>query len=151
MIWKIPPRIKVFEALGSMADGRVAIEVKKNSGQSQNDQIVIAKVSSSDGSKFYTVKYDEANNKISSNDNASKWQGYTGYPIIAVLMKLGKLPFDTDLSQGLKGIAWKAINSKYKNDWDKTEEEIFEGLDRERYNEYAAIVLERIETTKMTR
>ncbi len=29
----------------------------------------------------------------SSNDNASYWQGYLGYPGIAVLMLQGKLPY----------------------------------------------------------
>jgi hypothetical protein len=143
MLWKLPPRIKIFEALGSLADGRVEIF--------EYTPIVKAKISSSDGSKFYTVKYDEANNKISSDDNASKWQGYTGYPIIAVLMKLDKLPYDEELARGLKGIAWKVINTKYKNEWNKTEEEIFKELDKERYTDFAEKVLRELQRLGLQR
>jgi len=46
MKWKHPPIIKIYEALGSVADGRV--EVSGNT----------AKVFSSSGNKFYVVSYD---------------------------------------------------------------------------------------------
>lgn len=132
MIWKLPPHIKVFEALGSLADGRVEIDGNT------------AKVTSSEGSKFYTVKFDLDVNKITSNDNASKWQGYTGYPIIAVLMKLGKLSFDSELADELKGIEWKKINSQFKNDWSKTEEMIFTGKDKEKFEKFASEILSQL-------
>lgn len=139
MTWKLPPRIKIFEALGSIADDRIKIEG------------TTAKVSSSDGSKAYSVKFDLENNKITSNDNASKWQGYTGYPIIAVLMKLGKLSFDESLSQELKGIEWKKINSQFKNDWSKTEEFIFEGKDQSKFENFAEKIMREIEALALNR
>ena len=73
MRWKNPPKIKVYEALGCIADNR--IEVNENE----------AKVYSSSREKYYTVKYDR--NSIMSNDNGSYWVGYLGYPSIALLMK----------------------------------------------------------------
>jgi len=37
------------------------------------------------------------------------------------LLKTGVLRFDTDLANGLKGIAWKDVNTKFKNDFTETE------------------------------
>jgi hypothetical protein len=112
MIWKIPPSIKVLEALGSIADGRVEMD---------HDS---AKVFSSSGDKFYSVMFDEETNVISANDNGSYWQGYLGYPAIAFLMKKGKLSFDAKCSQALKNIHWKKVNTDFKNDFAKTEQYI---------------------------
>ena len=47
-------------------------------------------VVSSDGTKKYRVEISADGREISSNDNASYWQGYLGYPAIAVLMARGK-------------------------------------------------------------
>lgn len=49
-----------------------------------------------------------------SNDNGTKLRGYVGYPIIAVLMLNGILPFNEKLSKALKGIPWKKLNETYK-------------------------------------
>lgn len=54
-----------------------------------------------------------------SNDNSSFYKGELGYPSIAFLMKLGVLSFDQDCANLLKGIAWKDINQKFKNDFEK--------------------------------
>jgi len=43
-----------------------------------------ASVDSSDNTKRYTVTWDGS--VYTSNDNASIWQEYAGYPMIAVLM-----------------------------------------------------------------
>lgn len=107
--WKQPPRIKIYEALGAIADDRVHI----------NDFTII--VDSSDRSKIYTVKYNPENNAVTSNDNGSHWQKYLGYPSIAVLMLNGKISFDKQSSEALKGIPWKDWNDAYKNDYAKTE------------------------------
>ena len=74
---KIPPIAKIYEAYSCIADGR--IELKDED----------AKVTSSDNKKTYLVKWKD--NVYSSNDNASFWQGYPGYPVIAVLMLQNKL------------------------------------------------------------
>src|SRR3989339_2007322 len=108
MKWKHPPIIKIYEALGAVADGRV--EVGGNT----------AKVFSSSGNKFYDVSYDKEKNAIMANDNGSYWKGYLGYPAIAFLMKTGVLSFDEKTASLLENIAWKDINQKFKNDFDKT-------------------------------
>ncbi len=132
-VWKLPPRIKVFEALGAVADGRVTL--------SDTGAIVL----SSDGSKTYTVKYHEGRNMISANDNGSRWQGYMGYPAIALLMKLGKLSYDGTVAESLKAIPWKKINTEYKNDWKKVEEFLFQTRDREKLETFANAVLAEIQ------
>ncbi|MDE1925440.1 MAG: hypothetical protein KGH79_04695 [Patescibacteria group bacterium] len=108
MKWQHPPIIKIYEALGSVADGR--LELDGNS----------AKVYSSSGNKFYTVTFDPNSQSIMVNDNASFYKGYLGYPAIAYLMLIGELTYSPTVAQMLKGIAWKDINQKFKNDFDKT-------------------------------
>lgn len=116
MEWKLPPKIKVYEALGCIADGRM--EVEGNT----------AKVYSSSRGKFYTVTYDPKARAIMANDNGSYWQGYLGYPAIAFLMHISEIEFDWTYAEALRGIAWKDINTKFKNDFDKTTEHIHEIL-----------------------
>ena len=98
----MPPKMKIVEALGCVADNRIKIE----------DNTAVVK--SSLGNREYVVKWD-GNKKIVSNDNASKWQHYTGYPIIAFLMKKGVLPYSAKIGEALKGIPWKQINDKFKS------------------------------------
>lgn len=108
MIWKLPPSIKIYEALGSVADGRIELT---DDG---------AKVYSSSRKKFYTVTYDKEKNAIMANDNGSFWQGYLGYPAIAYLMLVGEIKYEPKIAEALKDIAWKEVNSKFKNDYEKT-------------------------------
>ncbi|MGH7917413.1 MAG: hypothetical protein ACREQE_08080, partial [Candidatus Binataceae bacterium] len=65
--WKMPPIAKVYEALGALSDGRVQIESATH-----------ARVTSSAGDKVYEVESTTDGRTISSNDNASYWQGYLG-------------------------------------------------------------------------
>lgn len=118
MKWKIPADIKIYEALGTVADGRLELG---EDGKS-------AKVYSSSRGKFYTVTYDPEQKAIMSNDNGSYWQGYLGYPAIAFLMVTGEIAFDRKYAEALKGIAWKDINTKFKNDFDRTVEYIHSTL-----------------------
>lgn len=101
--WKLPPVAKVYEAYSAVADGRVDI------GDGR------ACVRSSDGSKEYTVCWKS--DVYSSNDNASYWRGYLGYPIIAVLMLQDKLYFDSDLVRWFADIQWKKLNDLHKGDY----------------------------------
>ena len=107
MKWKHPPTIKIYEAIGAVADGRV--EVSENS----------AKVYSSTRNKCYDVTYDPDAHAIMSNDNGSFWKGYIGYPAIAFLLKKGVVSYSDEAGKSLAGIAWKDINQKFKNDFDK--------------------------------
>ncbi len=116
MKWKLPPKIKVYEALGAIGDGRV--HVVGNT----------AKVYSSSGNKYYDVTYDATTQAIMTNDNGSYWQGYLGYPAIAFLCLKKNVVYDEKLSKALAGIHWKDINTQFKNDFDKTEKYIIEKL-----------------------
>lgn len=107
MKWKLPPATKIYEAIGTVADGRI------------EGDILQAKVYSSSGNKYYTVTYEPESNSIMCNDNASYWKGYLGYPAIAFLMKNGVLSYSTECGKILKGIKWKDINQKFKNDFEK--------------------------------
>jgi hypothetical protein len=114
-MWALPPIEKIYEAFSAVADGRV----KTADG--------CAYVSSSDNKKEYTVEWNEG--VYSSNDNASYWQGYMGYPLIAVLMMQGKLKYDKTVQCCFKSIKWKELNTKYKNDYAKAADVILDRLD----------------------
>lgn len=107
---KFPPIEKVFEAWTALADDR--IHLKEG----------YAEVSSSDGEKSYVVKF--SGNKYSSDDNATYWQGYPGYPVIGVLMLQGKLPYNEKEAELWKNINWTLLNKKYKNNYAKAVEEV---------------------------
>ncbi len=116
MKWKTPPIIKIYEALGCIADERIIEE---------NNEIHIY---SSSKNKFYIIKYSEKENAIMSNDNGSYWKGYLGYPAIAYLMFIRKIKYQEKISKALKGIKWKDINQRFKNDFSKTEKYIRSSL-----------------------
>jgi len=109
MKWKIPPRIKVHEALGCIADGRIIVKGNE------------AEVFSSSRGKSYSVRYDPEKKAIMANDNGSYWVGYLGYPSIAFLMLKGVLKYNSKHAEALKGIPWKDMNQKFRNDFEKTE------------------------------
>lgn len=121
MKWKHPPITKIYEALGTVADGR--IEMGDDSSGS-DVSVKTAKIYSSSRNKFYDISYDRKANAIMCNDNASYWKGYLGYPAIAYLMAVGILSYEQDLGNILKGIAWKDINQKFKNDFEAALESI---------------------------
>jgi hypothetical protein len=124
MLWKQPPDIKIYEALGALADGRV--EVKGTT----------AKVWSSSRDKYYDVIYESDTNAIVSNDNGSYWQGYLGYPSVALLAALGVITYRAEVANWLQGIPWKTMNVRFKNDYSKVEEVIREQLRQsESFNE----------------
>lgn len=107
MRWKIPPVVKVYEALGCIADRHVRFIKDDDKGK--------AIVTSSMGSRRYKVLFHISKNQITSDDNGSKWRGYLGYPSIAVLMLKGVLPFDSKLSNALRRIKWYNLNKKFKD------------------------------------
>jgi hypothetical protein len=134
--WKMPPLAKVYEALGAIGDGRVRIE----DGQR-------ASVTSSDGAKIYSVENSAEATEISSNDNASFWQGYLGYPAIATLIARGLIDADQGAVRALTGVPWKELNSRYRNDYDRTLEEVMRdaaarGYDVDAIHAAAGAVLE---------
>jgi len=139
-MWDTPPIIKIYEALGAVADNR--LEIDGNT----------AKCFSSSGNKFYDVIYDPEQNAIMTDDNGSYWKGYLGYPAIAYLLKLGVLPYQEELALALKDIKWKDINQEFKNDFEKTLTFILEPLDehtRANLENYTKSVLDQIIELKL--
>ena len=141
--WKLPPRIKVLEALGAIGDGRIKVEGNE------------AKVVSSDGSRTYTVRFDPESWKIGSTDNGSVYKGYYGYPIIAFLMLKGYLPLRRDLAEALRGIPWRELNERYKRYW-IVEKIVMEklrerGISEEEVKGYVKEVLSRLKELRLGR
>jgi len=101
---QMPPRIKVLEALSSVAEGRIKQLSDKE-----------ATVVSSDEKREYQVFLDVEKGIANSTDNGTKYRGYIGYPIIAFLMLKGILPYDEEVASKLVGIEWRALNEKYKS------------------------------------
>jgi hypothetical protein len=132
--WKMPPPIKVYEAIGAIGDGRVrAIDSSEAPGGWD--------VASSDGARTYRVELSADGRVISSNDNASYWQGYLGYPAIAVLMARGMLHASAEATRALAGIPWKELNRRFKNDYARTTAEVARMV-AERGGDFDAIVAE---------
>ena len=100
---KMPPIEKIYEAYTAIADQRIEL--------SENE----ARVYSSDRKKRYTVSRE--GNIYRSDDSATYWQGYPGYPVIAVLMLEGRLPYDKETAELFSDVNWNALNKKYKRDY----------------------------------
>ncbi len=111
---KMPPIAKIYEAFSVLADERIKLEENK------------AIITSSNYEKQYTVIWNE--NEITSNDNATFWQGYPGYPIIAVWLVNNKITYDKDITKNFKNINWHDINKQNKRDYQKGIEDILNTL-----------------------
>jgi hypothetical protein len=105
--WRLPPRAKVFEALSAVADGRVRLTGPGS-----------ATVTSSGGDKVYDVAWSEDGRTIAANDNASYWQGYLGYPALAVLLTRGELRAGEDVVRALAGVPWHDLNTRFRRDYE---------------------------------
>ena len=130
---KLPPLEKIYEAWTALADHRVTLYEN------------YATVTSSDGAKEYTVRF--SNNQYSSDDNATFWQGYPGYPVIAVLMLQGKLPYDKQEAELWKNINWTSLNKQHKNKYAEAVAEIAgeRGINLEKSKEEAHKVMQYLE------
>ena len=114
---KMPPKQKIYEAYSALADNRVEM---------QADTAIVC---SSNHAKTYTVTFQ--GNVYTSTDNATYWQGYPGYPVLAVLMLEGKLSFPENLLPYLKNIDWHTLNDKFKRDYDRALQEALADLTEE--------------------
>lgn len=112
---KLPPIAKIYEAYTCIADNRIEM---------QDEQAIVL---SSDGKKKYKIKWK--NNDYASNDNATFWQGYPGYPVLAVLMLQNKLRYNKEIATLFKNINWHSLNEKYKRNYDNAVEEVLNTLD----------------------
>lgn len=112
---KIPPIEKIHEAYSAIADDRVRM-----AGDME------AHIRSSGGEKEYTVRWD--GNTYYSDDSASFWQGYPGYPVIAVLMLQGRLSLNRKIAAFFSGVNWSALNKKYKRNYAKAAAEVLSSI-----------------------
>ncbi|WEV74648.1 hypothetical protein OZX74_03785 [Bifidobacterium sp. ESL0798] len=107
---KPTPIAKIYEALSAVADGRVELCGHESKGI----------VTSSARTKRYTVMISDK--LYTSNDNATYWQHYAGYPIIAVLIEQGRIslpPGSRPLLEHFRNINWKRLNTENRNHYDK--------------------------------
>ena len=114
----MPPKAKVYEALSAVADKRVSLT-----------GATTAQVLSSSRDKTYDVAWSEDISEMTSNDNASYWQGYIGYPCIAVLLQIGKISFNPQIAQRLADVPWKSVNEQFKRDYDKATNHILDEIE----------------------
>ena len=144
--WKLPPKAKVYEALSAVADGRVRPQAGADS----------AEVVSSDGSRTYTVEWSADRLSFTANDNASYWQGYLGYPVIAVLLTLGEVRVGDGVADALAGVPWHDLNERFKRDYDAAVESVLaqvgdRGGGRERIAREVDGVMEQLADLKLER
>jgi len=111
---KLPPISKIYEAFSAIADQRAQIDGTN------------AIVTSSNGEKHYQIHWNEK--EISSTDNATVWQHYPGYPIIAVWLMTGIISYQQDIPKYFKNINWNEINKKNKKDYEKGVNDILNRL-----------------------
>jgi methylated-DNA-[protein]-cysteine S-methyltransferase len=114
---KLPPIEKIHEAYSAIADGRVTIISETR-----------AVVCSSNRKKEYTVAWE--GNTYFSNDSASYWQGYAGYPVIGVLMLQGRLTLSRGIAALFAGVDWTALNAKHKRDYAKASEKVLAEIEK---------------------
>ena len=137
MSLRLPPRIKVLEALGAVVDGRVRLV-----GEGR------CEVVSSEGDRVYNVVVEGG--FVYSNDNGTLYRGYVGYPILACLMAEGKLPIDAQLGEKLRGVPWRRLNEQYKR-YEEVLKRIYaeRGIERERAEAYIDAVLRRLAAMRL--
>lgn len=133
MVRKMPPLEKIYEAFSAIGDERIRFE--------DNAYMVY----SSDKSKYYTVTVKD--NVYRSDDNATYWQGYPGYPVIAVLILQEKLPYNQEVCEEMKGIPWKVLNDQYQRDYAAAAEEALQstGADTQKIREEARKVYDALQ------
>jgi hypothetical protein len=91
-----------------------------------------ATVTSSGGDKTYDVGWSEDGRTVAANDNASYWQGYLGYPIIAVLLARGELRAAEEAVAALAGVPWHELNKRYRRDYDAAVAHVLGSLPKDR-------------------
>lgn len=121
------PKAKIYEAFSALGDKRIKL-------LDENHAIVI----SSNFKKEYQLVWN--NKEISSTDNATFWQGYPGYPVIAIWILKNVVTVSEEIFSLFKGINWNQLNEKYKRDYDEAINEVLEELGSEERNKIETIV-----------
>ena len=137
---KVGPIEKIYEAFSALADGRVEF----------SDGLNEAHVLSSNRQKSYTVVWEE--NVYSSNDNATYWQAYPGYPLIAVLIRQGRVKADEKVFPYFKDIDWHELNTRFKRDYAKAFDQVMKerGYDTQALKKAADEVYEQLKEFDIT-
>lgn len=128
-LYKTPVILKIYEALTAIIDGKIK----------STDDVNLFHIYSSSGNKFYYVYLEIREGKMIafSNDNATYYEDYFGYPIIALMFIKKILKYDEKLAKELGGIYWKDLNQKYKipntpkYDFDQVAIDLNKGLTKE--------------------
>ncbi len=114
---KMPPIEKIPEAYTAIEDDRIIL---------LEDSAI---VKSSNGEKEYTIKWK--GNIYYSNDSSTYWQGYPGYPVLAVFMLQNKVSLNREISKYFRGVNWNQLNKENKRDYKKSLEKVLEGVSLE--------------------
>lgn len=117
---KMPPPEKIYEAWSALASGRLASHTEPDAPTGE------ATILSSGRDKEYRVTWQ--GNCLYSNDPASWWQSYPGYPVLAVLMYRNQLPYDEKIASLFADVLWEKINREAKRDYALALERVFEKL-----------------------
>lgn len=112
MTMKLPPIEKISEALSVIADQRYVM---------YEDYV---EITSSNHAKTYTVLFHDT--IYASNDAATYWQGYPGYPILAVWFLQGILPLPNHILPYFKDIDWNERNKRHKRNYANALKEVFD-------------------------
>ena len=142
MGWKLPPELKVMEALSAVADNRVHVVSSEK-----------AEITDNTKTKKFSVVWKSEDNTIDSDDSGSAYGGYISWPPLAFLMVLGVLPYDMYLGRKLASVPWSRLKDKYKDHDSVAREAVFgwEPQDRERlkkFNDWILKMLEGMELEK---
>ena len=144
---KETPKVKIYEAWTSVADGN---RIELAAGWTPDEGR--ATVRSSDGGKVYDLSWRDKGQVFVSTDPATYWQGYAGYPVVAVLMKLGRLPYDAEVAKEFAGVNWTELNKRMKRDYIRAVNEVESerNIDREAADEAAGRVLNALNALNLT-
>ena len=123
---KLPPKVKVIEALSAVADERIIIEDLLSKEWKCN--------SASSPWKTYKILYNEKENTISSNDSGSINQWFLWYPAIAFLLKIWKLKYDESILEMMKDINRADIKEKVHKDYESSYRLVLWNLHMQWYN-----------------
>lgn len=107
---KLPPVEKIYEAWTAVVDRRVSI------ADGSDLDAGSAVVTSSDDKKEYSITWRDRGSVYTSSDPATYWQGYAGYPVIAVLMEQKRLP-TADCAHLFADINWTELNARHRRDY----------------------------------
>ncbi len=123
---KLPPLEKILEAWSAIGAGRIRLLSPPDADSGE------ALVDSSDASKSYMLSWD--GHTYRSTDNATVWQAYPGYPVLALLMLQGLLPLPQEYAKLLASVNWHKLNKEARGNYAQAASEAFKalGLDEEK-------------------